>query len=43
MIRLAAVGLFLAFLGGVWLWTDYGAPLLKRVQRSPPSRESGGT
>jgi hypothetical protein len=36
LIRMTAVGAFLAFIGGVWIWTDYGRPLINRLTGAPP-------
>jgi len=36
-LRLTAIGAFLTFLGGVWLWVDFGEPLVRRLRGDPPS------
>ena len=36
LLRMAAVGVFLTFIGGVWLWTDFGEPLLRRMTGDRP-------
>ncbi len=38
LLRMAVVGVFLAFIGGVWLWVDFGAPLMRRVIGALPSK-----
>ncbi len=37
LLRMAVVGAFLAFIGGVWLWVDFGKPLVHRVTGAQPS------
>jgi hypothetical protein len=32
LLRMAVVGASLAFIGGIWLWIDFGAPLVRRVR-----------
>ncbi len=36
LLRMAIVGGFLAFIGGVWLWIDFGRPLVDRLIGTQP-------